>query len=192
MIIINEDTLIHTDSSSDVIEHFGVKGMRWGQRRVISNRGAARAQKRIKKLKARTANTMKNTLKDIGYSALLGGQPEQIRYSNNKSLENNQAKLLSNKKGISYKDAKAEIRSKTWGKSDAAKAAYKETKSQYGRKDLRTKAAKSDYKSAKASAQATELKKYYGDWHKSAGNADKLNRKSAHEAEKAKRYRMGV
>lgn len=81
---------------------------------------------------------------------------------------------------------------KLGGKSDAAKAAYKETKSQYGRKDLRTKAAKSDYKSAKASAQATELKKYYGDWHKSAGNADKLNRKSAHEAEKAKRYRMGV
>ena len=47
MIIINEDTLIHTDSSSDVIEHFGVKGMRWGQRRVISNRGAAKAQKNI-------------------------------------------------------------------------------------------------------------------------------------------------
>ena len=33
MLIINEDTLIHTDSSSDVIEHFGVKGMRWGIRR---------------------------------------------------------------------------------------------------------------------------------------------------------------
>ena len=46
MIIINEDTLIHTDSSSDVIQHFGVKGMRWGQRRVISNRGAAKAQKK--------------------------------------------------------------------------------------------------------------------------------------------------
>lgn len=27
MLIINEDTLIHTDSSSDIIEHFGVKGM---------------------------------------------------------------------------------------------------------------------------------------------------------------------
>ena len=37
MIIINEDTLIHTDSSSDVIEHFGVKGMRWGQRRARVN-----------------------------------------------------------------------------------------------------------------------------------------------------------
>ena len=30
MLIIKEDTLIHTDSSSDVIEHFGIKGMRWG------------------------------------------------------------------------------------------------------------------------------------------------------------------
>lgn len=32
MIIINEDTLIHTDSVSDVIEHHGVKGMKWGRR----------------------------------------------------------------------------------------------------------------------------------------------------------------
>ena len=32
MLIIKEDTLIHTDSSSDVIEHFGVKGMKWGIR----------------------------------------------------------------------------------------------------------------------------------------------------------------
>ncbi len=37
MLIIKEDTLIHTDSSSDVIEHFGVKGMRWGQRRSRAN-----------------------------------------------------------------------------------------------------------------------------------------------------------
>ena len=37
MIIINEDTLIHTDSSSDIIQHFGVKGMKWGQRRSSAN-----------------------------------------------------------------------------------------------------------------------------------------------------------
>ena len=50
MIIINEDTLIHTDSSSDIIQHFGVKGMKWGQRRVISNRGAAASfQDQVKK-----------------------------------------------------------------------------------------------------------------------------------------------
>ena len=32
MIIISENELIHTDSFSDVIEHHGVKGMKWGQR----------------------------------------------------------------------------------------------------------------------------------------------------------------
>ena len=37
MLIIKEDTLIHTDSSSDIIQHFGVKGMRWGQRRSRAN-----------------------------------------------------------------------------------------------------------------------------------------------------------
>lgn len=31
MIIISENELIHTDSFSDVIEHHGVKGMKWGQ-----------------------------------------------------------------------------------------------------------------------------------------------------------------
>ena len=32
MIIISENELIQTDSFSDVIEHHGVKGMKWGQR----------------------------------------------------------------------------------------------------------------------------------------------------------------
>ena len=32
-------------SSQEVIEHFGIKGMKWGHRRVVSSRGAARAQK---------------------------------------------------------------------------------------------------------------------------------------------------
>lgn len=32
MIIISENELVHTDSFSDVIEHHGVKGMKWGQR----------------------------------------------------------------------------------------------------------------------------------------------------------------
>lgn len=33
MIIIKDDQLIHTDSTSDVIQHFGVRGMKWGSRK---------------------------------------------------------------------------------------------------------------------------------------------------------------
>ena len=178
-------------SSQDVIEHFGIKGMKWGQRRVISNRGAFRAKRKIKKLEKRTQNNFKNLFKDALVGGLTGSTPENVRYMNNRSLEKQRAKVLSNKTGITYKEAKQQMRSKTWGKSDAAKAAYKETKSQYGRKDLRTRAAKSDYKSAKASAQSAELKKYYGDWNR-AGTTSKLDRKAKHESEKAKRYRLGV
>nr|DAD61688.1 MAG TPA: hypothetical protein [Caudoviricetes sp.] len=32
MIIIYENELLHTDSCEDIIEHHGVKGMKWGQR----------------------------------------------------------------------------------------------------------------------------------------------------------------
>ena len=30
MIILKDDILIHVDSSTDIIEHYGVKGMKWG------------------------------------------------------------------------------------------------------------------------------------------------------------------
>lgn len=30
MIIIKNDGLVHTDNTGDVIEHYGIKGMRWG------------------------------------------------------------------------------------------------------------------------------------------------------------------
>ena len=30
MIILKDDTLKHVDSSLDILEHYGVKGMKWG------------------------------------------------------------------------------------------------------------------------------------------------------------------
>ena len=45
---------ISIQSSSDVIEHFGIKGMKWGSRRVISDRSARRAKKKLAKLERRT------------------------------------------------------------------------------------------------------------------------------------------
>lgn len=37
MLVIYDNELIHTDSSSDIIEHFGVRGMKWGTRRSQYN-----------------------------------------------------------------------------------------------------------------------------------------------------------
>lgn len=33
MKIYDNGELIHVDSAKDIIEHFGIKGMKWGQRR---------------------------------------------------------------------------------------------------------------------------------------------------------------
>lgn len=43
MLIISENELIHTDDFGDVIEHFGVKGMKWGQRTKRWGSAAGRA-----------------------------------------------------------------------------------------------------------------------------------------------------
>lgn len=49
MIIIYEDEIYHTDSCEDVIEHHGVKGMKWGQR--IKRWGSAAGQTAINTLR---------------------------------------------------------------------------------------------------------------------------------------------
>ena len=33
MIVFNGEQLVHVDSSSDIIEHFGVRGMKWGHKK---------------------------------------------------------------------------------------------------------------------------------------------------------------
>ena len=32
MLILHEGEILHTDSSTDILEHYGVKGMKWGKR----------------------------------------------------------------------------------------------------------------------------------------------------------------
>lgn len=42
MLILNEGELLHTDSSTDILEHYGVKGMKWGKRlRVAATKVAS-------------------------------------------------------------------------------------------------------------------------------------------------------
>ena len=52
MIIIKGDTLTHVDSSTDIIEHYGVKGMRWGKHRANMKKVRQEQKSRVKKLKS--------------------------------------------------------------------------------------------------------------------------------------------
>lgn len=186
---------ISIQSSSDVIEHFGIKGMKWGSRRVISDRSARRAKKKLAKLERRTKNNFGNLFKDAGVSILLGSDPGRVRYNNNLSKEKQKTKIMSNKQNISYKNAKKQMRDKTWAKSDSAKADYKSTKKEFGRSDLQTKSAKANYKSEKAAAKAKDIKRLYGDWATSGSVGSrlrKLNQKSKYQKKQAANYGSGV
>nr|DAT42235.1 MAG TPA: hypothetical protein [Caudoviricetes sp.] len=159
MILIEDDKLIHVDNAGDVIEHFGVKGMKWGQRRVVSNRGALRAQKKVNKLNKRVKNGFGNEMKDELASALsLGVMDAQlVRIHNHNKLDKANAKILSNKKGISLKDARKEIASKDYKNSWDAKKKYKQAEEKYGKDDIRTKRAKMKYNSLRNLDTANSL-----------------------------------
>ena len=47
MLILVEDNLLHVDSSTDILEHYGVKGMKWGKRLRSAVESAKQAPKNI-------------------------------------------------------------------------------------------------------------------------------------------------
>ena len=64
MIILKDDKLIHVDSSTDIIEHYGVKGMRWGKHRANMKKVRQEQKSRIKKLKSDKKISLKNIRKE--------------------------------------------------------------------------------------------------------------------------------
>ena len=64
MIILKDDKLIHVDSSTDVLEHYGVKGMRWGKHRANMREVRQEQNARIKKLKSNKKTSLKNIRKE--------------------------------------------------------------------------------------------------------------------------------
>ena len=66
MLILHEGELLHTDSSTDILEHYGVKGMKWGKRLFKSSspdEKIKKAKQRIKDLKEEEKE-FNNILKD--------------------------------------------------------------------------------------------------------------------------------
>ena len=66
MLILHEGELLHTDSSTDILEHYGVKGMKWGGRLFKSSSPDEKIKKskqRIKDLKEEEKE-FNNILKD--------------------------------------------------------------------------------------------------------------------------------
>ena len=133
-------------SSQDVIEHFGIKGMKWGQRRIVSSRGAARAQRKLTKLNKRMSDTAMNRFMDEFAGSFQGLDGQYRRYQNGRKIEKQQAKILSNKKGISYKDAYKQVRKPYDGAYHEARNKWKESKSKYGKNDPRTLRDKMKYR----------------------------------------------
>ena len=66
MLIIYDNQLLHTDSTDDVLEHFGVKGMKWGNRRSIGPKVGQFSGRIKKNLAARNRMKRANEKKIAG------------------------------------------------------------------------------------------------------------------------------
>ena len=64
MIILKDDILTHVESSTDILEHYGVKGMKWGKHRANMKRVRQEQNSRIKTLKANKKSSVKNIRKE--------------------------------------------------------------------------------------------------------------------------------
>ena len=67
MLILHEGELLHTDSSTDVLEHYGVKGMKWGKR-LRSAAVKVKSDKRVRATGRYLKDYGKEALKTVGRS----------------------------------------------------------------------------------------------------------------------------
>ena len=67
MLILHEGELLHTDSSTDVLEHYGVKGMKWGKR-LRSAAVKVASDKRVRATGRYLKDYGKETIDSVGKS----------------------------------------------------------------------------------------------------------------------------
>ena len=84
MLILVEDNLLHVDSSTDVLEHYGVKGMKWGKR----------LRSAVESVKQAPKNIYNNHVENIKYSYRQDGYSEaEVEAKTKKRLRNEKIAL---------------------------------------------------------------------------------------------------
>lgn len=175
MIIIEDGQLYHTDYHSDTLQHFGIKGMRWGQRLrgnyVVSGKAAARAKKHILRLQNRNKRTKMNLAKDIARNVAVVGltgvaaaarTSNQMRFDRSTKIDRLKAKVNSNKNNTNYKDELKKIHDGYLKRSNPAKEAWEKSKKEKGRFNYDTHTAKLKYHAARYRDGADEWRSKVG------------------------------
>jgi hypothetical protein len=67
MLILHEGELLHTDSSTEILEHYGVKGMKWGKR-LRSAASKVASDKRVRATGRYLKDYGKESFKTVGRS----------------------------------------------------------------------------------------------------------------------------
>lgn len=151
MKLIDGDTLIHVDSTSDVLQHFGTKGMKWGVRKVVRNVGTA-----AKILGNKTIHPgLTGRAQDKAMNDWIDAKKA---YGWNKREIKRKAAKLENKNAAKEKRALKSLKKEF--KKNHGTTAHLNRQYQYIQEE---KAAKKKYKADKKAAKASYIKSIYGE-----------------------------
>ena len=131
MLILVEDNLLHVDSSTDILEHYGVKGMKWGKR----------LRSAVESVKQAPRNIYNNHVDNIKYSYRKKGLSEaEVEAKTKKRLRNEKIALAAAgtalaayaaNKGVNY--VQDEYLGRTFKKGTSLYTVGTQDKMDYGR-----------------------------------------------------------
>lgn len=142
MILIEEDKLIHTDSSEDILLHFGTKGMKWGVRK------AARAAVNVGKIYA-------NSYTHPFLTTHARNKTNWQHYLDKKKYKADKKKLKGENKNSAARDAALKKLKENYKKNNSATGLLE----RQVRNLEKNKAAKVQYANDKAKATTKEEKR---------------------------------
>lgn len=135
MILIDNDTILHTDNSSDIIQHFGTKGMKWGVRKnYMSDKHALKNnyKRSLKKSKENFKGKRPDFWRRFGYKASVASMYGGLLTGNN-ILTRYGAMGIGAEAAMRSMDGSHFYKSKFKRRNKAIKKAYKKAK-----KELKT------------------------------------------------------